>query len=52
MLESWNIGKMGLGILQYWVNDKIRHDFKVKMDNFILKPNIPYFHYSIIPQMR
>jgi hypothetical protein len=20
MLECWNIGKMGLGILQYWVN--------------------------------
>jgi hypothetical protein len=21
MLEKWNIGKMGFGILEYWVND-------------------------------
>jgi len=29
MVEWWNIGKMGLGILQYWVNGKIRHVDKV-----------------------
>jgi hypothetical protein len=29
MVECWNIGKMGLGILQYWVNGKIRLDDKV-----------------------
>ncbi len=29
MLECWNIGKMGLEILQYWVNVKIRLDDKV-----------------------
>ncbi len=28
-LECWNIGKMGLGILQYWVNSKIRLDDNV-----------------------
>jgi hypothetical protein len=28
-LEWWNIGKMGLGILQYWVNGKIRFVDKV-----------------------
>jgi hypothetical protein len=28
-LECWNIGKMGLGILQYWVNGKIRLDDNV-----------------------
>jgi hypothetical protein len=26
---NWNIGKMSLGILQYWVNGKIRLDDKV-----------------------
>jgi hypothetical protein len=29
MVECWNIGKMGLGILQYWVNGKIRLGDKV-----------------------
>jgi hypothetical protein len=29
-LECWNIGKMGLGTLQYWVNGKIRLDDNVK----------------------
>jgi hypothetical protein len=29
MVEWWNIGKMGLGILQYRVNGKIRLDDKV-----------------------
>jgi hypothetical protein len=29
MVECWNIGKMGLGILQYWVNGKIRLADKV-----------------------
>jgi hypothetical protein len=24
MVEGWNIGKMGLGILRYWVNGKSR----------------------------
>jgi hypothetical protein len=31
MLECWNIGKMGLGILKYWVNGKIRLDDKFKI---------------------
>jgi hypothetical protein len=26
MLESWNVGKMGFGILRYWVNGKIHLD--------------------------
>jgi hypothetical protein len=29
MLEYWNIGKMGLEILQYWVNGKILPDDKI-----------------------
>jgi hypothetical protein len=35
MVEYWNIGKMGLEILQYWINDKIHLGAKVKMDNFL-----------------
>jgi len=29
MVEYWNIGKKGPGILQYWVNGKIRLADKV-----------------------
>jgi hypothetical protein len=35
MVECWNIGKMGLGILQYWVNGKIVLRIKSKMDNIL-----------------
>jgi len=44
MVECWNIGKMGLGILQYWVNCRIWLDDKVKNDKILLKPTIPLFH--------
>jgi len=47
MVEYWNIGKMGLGVLQYWVNGKIRNVVKFKIDGIHLKPTIPSFHYSI-----
>jgi hypothetical protein len=30
MLEYWNIGKMGFGILEFWVNGKIRFDDEIK----------------------
>lgn len=49
MVEYWNIGEMGLGILQYWIHSKIHIYVKFKIDNFLLKPTIPSFHYSIIP---
>jgi hypothetical protein len=29
MEECWNVGKMGLGKLQYWTNEKIQPDDKV-----------------------
>jgi hypothetical protein len=29
MVEFWNVGMMGLGILPYWVNGKIRDYHKV-----------------------
>jgi hypothetical protein len=35
MVECWNIGKMGLGILQDWENGKIRLAIKFKMDNIL-----------------
>ena len=40
---------MGLGKMGSWINDKIRFGDKNKMDNILLKPNIPVFHHSIIP---
>jgi len=49
MLECWNIGKMGFGILSCWVNGNNRFGDKIKMDNILLKTTIPSFHYSIIP---
>jgi hypothetical protein len=52
MVECWNIGKMDLGILQYWVNGKIRFELKVRIDKILQKPTIPSFHYSIIPGLR
>jgi hypothetical protein len=45
-LEWWNIGKMGLGILQYWVNGEIGLDLKVGIDKFLKNP---LFHRSTIP---
>jgi hypothetical protein len=37
--------------MQFWVNDKIRVEEKMKMDNILLKTNLPAFQYSIIPWM-
>jgi hypothetical protein len=30
MMECWNIGKMGPGILTYWANGKMQLDDKFK----------------------
>jgi hypothetical protein len=49
MVERWNTGKIGLGILQYWVNVNIGHALKLRTDKFPQEPNIPSFLYSIIP---
>jgi len=48
MGECWNIGKMGIGIQQYWENRKIGLDLKDRIDKILPKSNIPSFHYSII----
>jgi hypothetical protein len=50
MMECWNIGKVGLGILQYWVNSKIQLYDKVKNGKYPLKTHfsiVPLFHYSM-----
>ncbi|OEU64532.1 MAG: hypothetical protein BBJ57_11625 [Desulfobacterales bacterium PC51MH44] len=52
MMECWNNGIMGSGIIQYWVNGKICVDVKFKMANILIKTNLPVFHYSIIPYSR
>jgi hypothetical protein len=49
MLECWNSGIMGSGIMQCWINGKIHINDKIKMANILLKTNIPSFHHSIIP---
>jgi len=35
MVEYWNIGKMGFGILAGWVNGVIVLTIKLKMDNIL-----------------
>jgi hypothetical protein len=51
MLECWNNGIMGSGIMQYWINGPATGWIKdkIKMGNILLKTNIPSFHHSIIP---
>jgi hypothetical protein len=50
-MEYWNIGIMGSGIMQCWINGPTTGgiDDKIKMVNILLKTNIPSFHHSIIP---
>ena len=51
MMEQWNSGIMGSGIMQCWINGPATGgvDDKIKMANILLKTNIPSFHPSIIP---
>jgi hypothetical protein len=51
MMEQWNSGKMGSGIMQCWSNGPATGgiDDKIKIANILLETNIPAFHYSIIP---
>jgi hypothetical protein len=51
MMEYWNSGIMGSGIMQCWIDGPATDgiDDKNKMAHFLLKTNIPTRHYSIIP---
>jgi len=51
MMEQWNSGIMGSGMVQCWINGRATSgiDDKIKMVNILLKTNIPSFHPSIIP---
>jgi hypothetical protein len=51
MMEQWNSGIMGSGIMQYWINGPSTGgiDDKIKMTKILLNTNIPSFHHSIIP---
>jgi hypothetical protein len=51
MMEYWNSGIMGSGIMQCWVDGPATDgiDGKIKMAYILLKTNIPAFHHSIIP---
>jgi hypothetical protein len=48
MVECWNIGKMGLGILQYCVNDPPKAE-RTKSLKWIISFENPIFHRSNIP---
>jgi hypothetical protein len=50
MLECWNSGMMGYGIMQCWVDGKICVDGKIKNGYLPFKnqhSRIPPFHYSM-----
>jgi hypothetical protein len=49
MMEQWNSGILGSGIMQCWINGPTTGgiDDKIKMAIILLKTNIPPFHYSI-----
>jgi len=51
MMEQWNSGVMGSGIMQFWINGPATGgiDDKIKMAVILLKTNIPAFHHSIVP---
>jgi hypothetical protein len=51
MMEYWNSGIMGSGIMQYWINGPATNgiDDEIKIDSILLKTNIPAFHHFIIP---
>jgi len=51
MMECWNSGIMGLGMMQCWVDGKIFLDGKIKNEYLPFKnqhSSIPPFHYSMV----
>jgi len=50
MMENWNSGIMGSGIMKCWVNGSATDGIgaKIKMADILLETNIPAFHNSII----
>jgi hypothetical protein len=51
MMEYWNNGIMGSGIMHCWINVPTTDgaNDKIRMAYILLKTNIPAFHHSIIP---
>jgi hypothetical protein len=51
MMEQWNSGVMGSGIMQCWISGPATGviEGKIIMAIILLKTNIPAFHHSIIP---
>jgi len=53
MMEYWNTGIMGSGMMQCRINGRATggSDYKIKMVKILLKyqySNVPPFHYSIL----
>ena len=51
MLEKWNSGIMGSGMIQFWIDDPatVWRGNKIIMANIPSKANIPLFHHSTNP---
>jgi hypothetical protein len=47
MMEQWNGGILGSGMMQCWINGPATGGIedKIKMVNILLKTNIPLFHF-------
>ena len=52
MMECWNIGKSGFGILECWVNGPPKAELE-NLERIISfeNPSIPALHYSVIPRV-
>jgi len=49
IMECWKNGRMGSGVMGFWFAVSVVLRIYYKIDNILLKTNIPVFHYSIIP---
>jgi hypothetical protein len=51
MMEYWNSGIMGSGVMQYWINGPATNgiDDEIKIAFILLIRGGPAFHHSIIP---
>jgi len=51
MMECWNSGIMGFGIMEYWADGKICVDEKIKNGYSPFEnqhSSLPLFHYSMV----
>jgi hypothetical protein len=51
ILEYWNIGKLGFGAPEGWVNERMVCLPRLIIDRNLQKPIIPSFHYAMMPRL-